>query len=286
MIWNVLAAVIIIMLVYPAIVRGRVGNPACNALDGWIYAHRGCYDTTGNTPVPENSRPAFQRAVEQGVGVELDVHLLADGSLAVIHDSDLERMTARSGVVEELTYNDLAQYHLKGTEETIPTLQEVLHILQGKVPLIIELKVYRQNQDALCQAVCNALQGYTGVYCIESFDPLAVRWFRKHRPDIIRGQLSEKLARETAQVKLTHLEAFGGTYLLMNVLTRPDFVAYKFEDRANLSNQICHGLWGMKGASWTIRSQEDLDTARREDLWPIYEGFKPDTENLKERKDV
>ena len=282
MLWIFLTIVILLALGYPALMRGRVGNPAAQAFDGWLYAHRGCYDTTGKTPVPENSRPAFRRAVEKGVGVELDVHLLADGGLAVIHDSKLERMTGRTGLVEDLTVDQLAECHLAGTEETIPTFQEVLEILGGKVPVIIELKVQAHNQDALCRAVCQAVENYPGAYCMESFDPFAVLWLRKNRPDILRGQLSEQLNNEKAQVKLSRFEAFGGTYLLMNPLTRPDFIAYKFEDRGNLSNRICHDLWGMKGASWTLHSQEELDTARREDLWPIYEGFEPDADDAEE----
>lgn len=282
MLWIGLTILILVALGYPALLRGRVGNPAAQAFDGWIYAHRGCYDITGKTPVPENSRPAFRRAVEKGVGVELDVHLLADGGLAVIHDSNLERMTGHTGVVEDLTLDQLAECHLAGTEETIPTFQEVLEILDGQVPVIIELKSYQKNQAALCQAACQAMENYTGAYCMESFDPFVVQWLRKNRPDILRGQLSENLNNEKAQVKLSKLEAFGGTYLLLNSLTRPDFIAYKFQDRGNLSNRICHEVWGMKGASWTLRSQEELDTARREDLWPIYEGFEPDADTSEE----
>ena len=278
MIWYLLLLLIVLALLFPLLLRGRVHNPACAAFDGWVYAHRGCYGPTGAEPIPENSCPAFRRAVEQGVGVELDVHLLADGGLAVIHDSKLDRMTGQALLVEDLTTEQLTDFHLADTGETIPTFAQVLEILGGKVPVIIELKVHNGNQAPLCRAVCKAMEGYPGPYCMESFDPFAVRWLRKNRPDIVRGQLSENFAKSETQVKLPGLLAFGGSYLLLNPLTRPDFIAYRFGDRANLSNRICLDLWGMRGASWTIHNQDELDAARREDMWPIYEGFVPDAE--------
>ncbi len=274
--WTGLTIGIVLVLGYGLLLRGRVKNPACQKFDGWLYAHRGCFGLEGEEKIPENSRAAFRRAVEKGVGVELDVHLLADGGLAVIHDSELERVTGRTGVVEDLTTDQLAEYHLTGTEETIPTLQEVLEIFHGMVPIIIELKTHNRNTKALCQAVWAAIKDYEGTYCIESFDPSVVYWLRKNHPDIVRGQLAENMCKTKPQVKLNGLMRFGATYLLLNPLTRPDFIAYRYVDRNNLSNQICLNIWGMRGASWTLCSQEELDTARREDLWPIYEGFEPD----------
>lgn len=278
--WIILTIGIVLILGYGLLLRGRVKNPSCQKFDGWLYAHRGCFDMTGEQKIPENSRAAFRRAVEKGVGVELDVHLLADGGLAVVHDSSLERVTGQSGVVEELTTEQLAAYHLMGTQETIPTFQEVLEIFQGKVPIIIELKTHDHNTKALCQAVWEAVKDYAGPYCVESFDPSVVQWMRKNHPDVVRGQLAEDMFKTKPQVKVNGLVRFGATYLLMNPLTRPDFIAYSYADRGNLSNQICLNLWGMRGVSWTLRSQEELDTARREDLWPIYEGFEPDTVDI------
>ena len=280
MIWILLTICIVLVLGYVLLLRGRVKNPDCQKFDGWLYAHRGCFNMAGEEKIPENSRAAFRRAVEKGVGVELDVHLLADGGLAVIHDSNLARVTGCEGAVEDLTTDQLAEYHLLGTEETIPTFQDVLEIFQGATPIIIELKTYHHNEAALCQAVCEAVKDYQGLYCMESFDPSVVRWLCKNRPEIVRGQLSENMFKTKKQTKMNGFMAFGGTYLLLNPLTRPDFIAYRYADRSNLSNQICLNVWGMRGVSWTLRSQEELDTARREDLWPIYEGFEPDVEDF------
>ena len=156
-------------------------------LRGWKYAHRGLHGES----CPENSLAAFRKARDHGYGVELDVHLLADGNLAVIHDSQLKRMTNLDGKVEDLTTAQLKDCRLGGTEETIPTFQQVLDLYAGRAPLIVELKVSGNNYAKLCSTACRMLDHYKGVYCMESFDPRCVFWLKKNRPDVIRGQLTE-----------------------------------------------------------------------------------------------
>ncbi len=277
MFWLVLVLILAaILLAYMFLLRGRVGNPDCSAFDGWLYAHRGYHTLEGEEKRPENSRAAFRAAVKENFGVELDVHLLADGGLAVFHDSELKRMTGLDGDIEDLTTEQLSQCYLAGTQETIPTFQDALEIFGGKVPLIIELKVKNKNQAALCQTTCDALKDYKGLYCMESFDPFAIQWLKENRPDIVRGQLSCNLIPERKQNNLSWFEAWGASNLLLNPLTKPDFIAYGFKDRRNLSNVICRDVWHMKGASWTLRTHEELDEAWREGLWPIFEGFNPE----------
>ncbi|MBQ5799377.1 MAG: hypothetical protein IIW18_01550, partial [Oscillospiraceae bacterium] len=134
-----LAAAAVAAAAYPALLACRRKNGTWPLLEGWRYAHRGLHDAAQG--IPENSMTAFRRAVEHGFGAELDVHLLADGSLAVFHDSDLQRMTGREGKIEDLTAADLADYRLNGTEETIPAFAEVLALFEAaKLPLIVELK--------------------------------------------------------------------------------------------------------------------------------------------------
>lgn len=239
-------------------------------LVGWKYAHRGLH----GQGVPENSILAFRKAREQGYGVELDVHLLADGNLAVIHDSDLIRTTGRTGTVEELTTDQLNAYFLENTMQTIPSLDQVLRIFEGHVPLIVELKAVGKNYSVLCKKTCELLDEYQGVFCLESFDPRCVYWLRKNRPDLIRGQLTENFFKSKTS-KLPWILKFLLTNQVLNFLTRPDFVAYKFHDRKNLSDFLVRKLWKTPSVTWTLLNKREFDTAAKEERIPIFENFMP-----------
>lgn len=262
-------ALLCVAIVYVLMLRGRKGHPGWKNLMGWNYAHRGLH---GNG-VPENSMQAFRLAVEAGYGAELDVHLLRDGGLAVIHDSKLKRTTGAEGRIEDLTTQDLKDYRLEGTQETIPTFRQVLELFEGKAPLIVELKS-ENNVDALCQAVCDAMADYKGVYCMESFDPRCVIWLKKNRPQIIRGQLADN-SLKAKNSPLPWLLRFILTYNLANFLAVPDFIAYDFRKRDTLSNWICRKIWGIQGVSWTLRSQQEHNTALKEGWVPIFEYYLP-----------
>ena len=262
-------AIIILVVLYLLALTGRTGHKGLRKLRGWGYAHRGLH---GNG-VPENSMLAFRKALEGGYGIEFDVHLMKDGNLAIIHDSSLKRTAGADVLIEDLTVEDLENYRLEGTDEKIPLFSELLDLYAGKAPLIIELKAHG-NHAELSKAVCDAMEGYKGVYCMESFDPRVVQWLRKNRPEIIRGQLAENFLK-VKQNPLNIVIKFIMTNHLMNFLTMPDFVAYKFADRNTLGTRICRKFWKLQGVSWTIRSQEDFDTAVREGLLPIFENFKP-----------
>ncbi|MBQ8797496.1 MAG: glycerophosphodiester phosphodiesterase [Oscillospiraceae bacterium] len=248
----------------------RRGKDRMGALYGWKYAHRGLH---GNG-VPENSMEAFRRAREHGYGVELDVHLLADGNLAIIHDHDLKRTTGKEGRIEELTVDQLGEYFLEGTMQTIPEFGQVLRLFDGRVPLIVELKAAGKNHAALCKKVCEMLGAYSGVFCLESFDPRCVYWLRKNRPDLVRGQLTENFLK-TKTSTLPWILKFIMTFQITNFLTRPDFVAYKFKDRKHFSNKIVRGLWKTPSVTWTLVNEQELETALAEKRVPIFEGFEP-----------
>lgn len=264
-----IGVILILFSMYIFSTKGRTGHSGLKALQGWVYAHRGLHDET----VPENSMKAFQLAADSGYGVELDVHLLKDGNLAVFHDTTLDRVTGRSGRIVDLTTAELADYSLNGTAERIPEFTKVLELFDGKVPLIIELKCVN-NCAELCEKVCNALENYDGVYCLESFDPRCVYWLKKNRPDIIRGQLTENYFKSSS-VKLLWVLKFCLKNQILNFLTLPDFVAYRFSDRKTFSNTLCRKIWKLQGVTWTIKNREDLDTAKRENWIPIFEGFRP-----------
>lgn len=265
----ILLTLCLLFLLYVFSTVGRRGHAGLQNLRGHLYAHRGLH---GNG-VPENSMQAFHLAKEAGYGVELDVHLLKDGTLAVFHDSLLARMTGAEGRIEDLTAQQLSAYCLEGTEETIPTFAAVLELFDGKVPLIVELKE-AGNCAALCDATCKMLDAYNGAYCVESFDPRCVHWLRKNRPDVIRGQLVENYFRPN-KANLRWILKLLLTNQAMNFLTRPDFVAYKFADRKTLSNFLCRKLWKLQGVTWTVQSASELSTAVKENWIPIFEGFRP-----------
>ena len=262
--------IIVLILIFLFALRCRSGHPGLEALKGWSYAHRGLH----GEGIPENSMAAFKAALDAGYGIELDVHLLADGNLAVIHDSLLNRTTGRAGRVEDLTTEQLKDYPLEGTEETIPEFQDLLTLYNGKAPLIVELKPADGNHAALTEAACAMLDTYPGPYCLESFDPRCIQWLKKHRPELIRGQLAYKYVGTRADMP-DHLK-FLLTHNLLNFLSVPDFIAYRYCDRNHTpTNRICRDLWKAQGVSWTLKTKEEYDTAVSEGWLPIFEGFRP-----------
>lgn len=273
---SIIAAVVCLLCaLYLLAIRGRSGHKGLADLRGWSYAHRGLH----GDGVPENSMAAFRAALEEGYGIELDVHLLKDGNLAVMHDSDLLRTTGCQGKIEDLTTAELKNYRLDGTEETIPEFRQVLELYAGKAPLVVELKVSGNNYAALTETACRMMDSYKGVYCMESFDPRCLLWLKKHRPDIIRGQLSENYF--AGKNKLPFILKLILSKNLGNFLTKPDFIAYRYRDRrSTLSNRLC--MRRMTGVSWTVVTQAEFDTAIAEGWVPIFEGFRPNPERRKD----
>ena len=248
--------------------QGRTGHPQLPALQSWKYAHRGLHDAEK----PENSMAAFRAALEHGYGIELDIHLMKDGNLAVIHDCSLLRVTGKEGKITDLTTEELADYRLCGTEETIPTFRQVLELYAGKAPLIIELKS-DDNVQKLVDAAVKAMEGYDGPYCMESFDPRCIHALKKKYPHIIRGQLTEDYFRSNS--KLPAPLKWAMKHQVLNFLTLPDFVAYKYRDIGTFSNTLVCKFWGVAGVTWTLQTQDEFDHAVKNGWIPIFEDFKP-----------
>lgn len=217
------------------------------------YAHRGLHTKDG--AIPENSLPAFAAAVDAGYGMELDVNLTADGHVVVFHDDSLQRMCATDKKINDCTLAELQTYHLGATQEKIPLFSEVLDLVQGRTPMIVELKSTRRKEE-LCQKTAELLEQYQGDFCIESFNPAFVHWFAKNKPGFIRGQLSAgaKMFRS-----LPFFQRLLLSSLLTNVLTRPHFVAFHHPDaRRNLRLRL-YRLLGGKLVAWTVREEVDIE---------------------------
>ena len=268
----VLLVLIVLAELFLLMLRCRREHPGWKLLRQYRYAHRGYHD---KPHIPENSMAAFRRAIEHGYGAELDVHLMKDGRLAVIHDASLKRTAGADVLVEDLTAEELKQYRLEGTQEQIPLLEEVLPLFQGKTPLIIELKAERGNHAQLAEATCTMLDRFRVNYCIESFDPRCIRWLKKNRPEIVRGQLSENFLRhgDGGDMPKALLWALGN--LLTNCLAKTDFIAYRFSDRENFCLRWCRWFYHVQEINWTIITKEEMRAAESAGNLVIFQDFDP-----------
>jgi glycerophosphoryl diester phosphodiesterase len=234
------------------------------------FAHRGLHNIAEG--VPENSPAAIRLAREAGYGVEWDIQFTADKQIVVFHDATLTRMCGVDKRVDELTYEQLQKLTLQGSDQHIPLLSEALELL-GDAPLVCEIKSHGAFTDtSLCEAAWPILSSHTGPWCIESFNPLMVRWFRIHHPEVIRGYLS---CRFTQEKDLPPWMRWLLRSLVTHVLSRPDFVAFAYTDWRSASLRLCR-LFKPLCIAWTPRdaaagadAMEHFDTI-------IFEGFCPE----------
>jgi glycerophosphoryl diester phosphodiesterase len=206
---------------YPSIPRS---SRCISATSGWLtsgpIAHRGLYDDTAGAP--ENSLPAFRRAADQGIPFELDVQLTSDGSLIVWHDAKVIFPDGTAAAVEAITTNDLNRVRLGRTDEWVPTLAQVLETVDGRVPIVLDVRRYRFARHAQFErAIADEIRNYLGPIALQSFDPLAVYRFHRLTQDRHGGQASGELP------SANKLIAPIGRAMLTNVVTRPDFITYE-----------------------------------------------------------
>ena len=219
-------------LIYVYLISPRLTAPADTEPILCDFAHRGLW-----TPrLPENSMSAFELAARRGKGIELDIQATRDGRIVVFHDDDLFRMCGVKRRVRDMTLAELRTLTLNGTRERIPTLAEVLRLVDGRVPLLIEIKGDKPD-PALCRRTVDLLDGYRGAFAIESFSPLILGWFRKYRPSYARGQLVavSRAYKSTGNLLLSLILS----NMLLNFISRPDFLAVNGRKRRNLGVLIC-----------------------------------------------
>lgn len=255
------------MMYFLAIMPRRKNR--ADRMDGVFYAHRGLHDEEAG--IPENTLAAFSRAADAGYGIELDIQLTKDEQVVVFHDMDLKRICSADGQICDYTYEELCSFQVKDTKQRIPLLRDVLHLVNGRVPLLVELK-YRNFSNRICERADELLSKYSGPYSIESFHPWALIWYRRHRPEICRGQLAMNFQRQEGNYGV---QCFAVRHLLLNFLAKPDFIAYDIRDRKALSKNICRKLFGCPSAAWTVRSREQLEQIKPYYDSFIFEGFRP-----------
>lgn len=252
-------------LTAPNLVRRKLSH---RQLTEWDYAHRGLHDKNA----PENSLAAFEKAVQAGYGIELDVRVTRDNVLVVHHDETLKRSCDDDRRVCDVPLSDLQQLSLFGTKEYIPTFDEVLALVNGRVPLIVELKTDFANKE-LAEQVYERLKRYHGVYCVESFDPFAVRWFKKNAPNVVRGQLAFMPSLK-GQPAVEAIKRVALGYLLVNFLSRPDFIAYGYETDTNLSFRFVANVFRPLLAAWTVKNGEVYNELQKYYDIQIFEQFR------------
>lgn len=234
-------------------------------------AHRGLFDN--QSQAPENSMAAFLKAVEHGFGIELDVQLTKDGRMVVFHDASLKRMCRVTGKITEQTWEQLQQYSLGESEEKIPLFTDVLKMVAGRVPLIIEIKPEGDCIETSRRAA-EVLKQYPGIYCIESFHPMVVAWYRMHEPQVIRGQLATICSKDGIERNI--MEKFILTNLLLNFLAGPDFIAYNHKYAGQFSYRLCRKLYSVENVAWTIKSEAELIKAKEVFQVFIFDSFIPE----------
>ena len=236
-----------------------------------FVAHRGLFDNEKG--IPENSLPAFELAVKNGFAIEMDVQASKDGVLVVFHDDTLKRMTGAEGKLSDYTFEQLRELRLLGTDCQIPTFEEFLTVASG-VNLVVEIKTH-SNIGEVEQKAYDALKSYNGNYCIESFNPFIVRWFKVHAPEVIRGQLS------------CSFENSGFSRFKIRLLSKlklcrwngSQFIAY---DATTIKCNKAVGRFGKKIPiiCWTVKSQKQYDELCGCFDNMIFDSFYPERRDL------
>lgn len=222
-------------------------------------AHRGYFDN--DSAAPENSLAAFQRAIDHGYAIELDTQLSADGTVVVLHDKSLLRSSGVDRNVQDMTDAELASCTLFNSSEKVPTFAEALKLINGQVPLLVEIKGEAGDDvAAISKATAELLDKYDGVYVVQSFNPFALQWFKENRPNVPRGLLSKDFIADGEGQSVVNRAAL--TSMLTNVAARPNFISYELKSDGQLTFEAMQQLSDLPCFAWTLKSQEELDKAK------------------------
>ncbi|MFP4478916.1 MAG: glycerophosphodiester phosphodiesterase family protein [Candidatus Izemoplasmatales bacterium] len=242
----------------------------------WIknnyIAHRGFHSL--DKSIPENSLLAFKKAIDYNYSIELDVNVTKDGQVVVFHDINLMKLCKVDIKLSDVNYDEIKDFHILNTNEKIPLLTDVLKLVNGKVPLLIELKT-RGNNRLLCQSFVKAMANYQGEYAIHSFSPWIVQWFRKNQPDVIRGQIAEYFKDAEKMNPIIKLLMKRMTF---NRYTKPDFINYGIRDLPNKYATRLHNA-GICVISYTARNNLEFNMVKKYYDNAVFEFFRPEIED-------
>jgi glycerophosphoryl diester phosphodiesterase len=213
--------------------------------------------------------------VAANYGIEIDLQLSADGEVMVFHDDTLDRLTTATGPAKTKTLAELKRIAFKDSGERIPTLGELLALVAGRTPLVLELKSAWDRDDRLAARVAEILKSYAGPVAAMSFDPSVVEALRKHAPGLPRGIVAERYYRAAYWDKMPWLRKFTLGNLLHFLSTRPHFVAYRVQDLPAIAPLLARHALGMPLLTWTVRTEAERRRARFWANQMIFEGFRP-----------
>lgn len=234
-------------------------------IDNRPIAHRGLHDAAR----PENSIAAFEAAAHAGYPIELDVHRTRDGGVVVFHDDTLARMTGSDGRVADTKLAELERLRLLDSDERVPTLERALEAIDGRVPVVIELK-NDGKVGPLEQLVLRSIRSYRGEAAVQSFNPLSMAWFRDIAPELTRGLLASSFADTT----LPRYQKFLLRRLLLAPLSRPHYIGYALGCLPYWPVDVARRL-GITVVAWTVRTPAQMQRASNLADNFIFEGVRP-----------
>ena len=229
-------------------------------------AHRGLHD---NIAVPENSLAAFQAAIDAQMPFEFDVHITQDEKLVVLHDHNLLRLTGVDANVESSTLDFIVAKRLMNTQENIPSLSEVLALVDGRVPILVEIK-NESKVGTLEKKLLEVLSTYKGEFAIQSFNPFALAYVRKNAPGVKRGQLSGSFKGE----KLPFYVKFILSNMFLNIVSQPHFIAYEMTHLKKISVKL-HRFFKIPVLAWTLEKKDEILLVKEDSDNIIFKFFRP-----------
>ena len=236
-------------------------------------AHRGLHDAGAG--IVENTRSAVAAALKAGYAIEVDLQLAADNRVMVFHDTSLSRLTKAGGLLSNRTSDELRGIGFKDTADRMMTLEDLLTLVAGRTPLILEVKSHWTKVGPLEREIADNLKTYTGPVAVMSFDPNSVAEFRRILPDIPRGIVADGLHDDNCWGFLPRRQRFILRHLLHWFQTLPDFVAYSVADLTSLAPQAARIIFRKPLLAWTVRTESEVKRATKFADNIIFEEFRP-----------